>query len=122
MKYNPKHNFLSYVPVIIHKDYQLVEDHIILYFHYKQPIQRFFTWLFKKPTTTDITLDDNSTRVWLLINGKRSVYDIAKIMAEDLRDSEEVAIARLIPFMRHILKQRYIKLDHIKEERDWDEF
>lgn len=93
MKYNPKHNFLNYVPVIIHKNYKLIEDHIVLYFHYKQPIQRFFTWLLKKPTTTDIALDDNSTRVWLLINGKRSVYDIAKIMAEDLMDSEEIAIA-----------------------------
>ena len=43
--------------------------------------------------------------VWLLIDGKRSIYDIALEMAKGLGDIEEVSIERLVMYIRYIVRK-----------------
>lgn len=49
---------------------------------------RFVRWLVKKNNLRDIVFDEKSSLVWILIDGKRSIYDIALKMENGLGDTE----------------------------------
>lgn len=106
---NEKDNFLLYVPQIIHEDYTVKDGVVTLYFKHDKAVQKFAAWFVKKNNTSDMVMDNNSSAVWLLIDGKRNIYEISKIMAEKLGDTEEVAIERLVMHMRYLKKRGWIK-------------
>ncbi|MEG2936760.1 MAG: PqqD family peptide modification chaperone, partial [Clostridium sp.] len=64
----------------------------------------------------DIELDEKCSAAWLLIDGEKNIYEIAVEMAELCGDSKEVAIERLVPFIRYILKKNWIKFQSIKPQ------
>ena len=108
-------NFLFYVPEIIHEDYKVNDKNIVtLYFHHNKLIERFARWLVNKSNISDIEFDKNCSAAWLLIDGKRNIYEIALEMAEICGDTKEVAIERLVPFIKYILKRNWIKFLGIK--------
>jgi len=71
----------------------------------------------KKNNLSDIVFDDKSSLAWTLIDGKRSIYDIALEMARRLGDTEEVAIERLVMYIRYIARKRWIKFIGIKHNQ-----
>ena len=108
-------NFLLYVPEIKYDNYKVDENNIVtLYFEHNKSMERFVRWLVKKNNLSDIVFDEKSSLVWLLIDGKRSIYDIAIEMAKGLGDTEEVAIERLVMYIRYIARKGWIKFIGIK--------
>ncbi len=110
-----ENNFLMYVPVIIHKDYNVDDKNIVtLYFEHNKLVEKFARWLANKSNVSDIELDEKSSAAWLLIDGKKNIYEIALEMAEVCGDTQEVAIERLVLFIRYILRKKWIKLQIIQ--------
>lgn len=111
-------NFLLYIPQIEHDNYKINDNNIVtLYFEHNKPIEKFARWLVKKNNLSDIVFDDKSSLAWTLIDGKRSIYDIALEMAKRLGDTEEVAIERLVMYIRYIARKRWIKFIGIKHNQ-----
>lgn len=110
-----ENNFLMYVPVIIHKSYKVDDKNIVtLYFEHNKLVEKFARWLANKSNVSDIELDENSSAAWLLIDGKKNIYEIALEMAEVCGDTQEVAIERLVLFIRYILRKKWIKFQMIE--------
>lgn len=117
--YKEEKNFLLYIPEIKYDNYKVDENNIVtLYFEHNKPMERFVRWLVKKNNLSDIVFDEKSSLVWLLIDGKRSIYDIAIEMAKGLGDTEEVAIERLVMYIRYIARKGWIKFIGIKYKQD----
>lgn len=110
-----ENNFLMYVPVIIHKNYNVDDKNIVtLYFEHNKLVEKFARWLANKNNVSDIELDEKSSAAWLLIDGKKNIYEIALEMAEVCGDTQEIAIERLVLFIRYILRKKWIKLQIIQ--------
>lgn len=63
---------------------------------------------------SDVKLDEQCSEAWIFIDGERNIYKIALAMAEKCGDTNEVAIERLVPFIRYILKKNWIKFVETK--------
>lgn len=114
---NEESNFLMYVPVIIHENYKVSDNNIVtLYFEHNKLVEKFARWLVKKSNISDIELDERCSHAWLLIDGEKNIYEIAVKMAEMYGDPKEVAIERLVHFIRYILKKNWIKFKSIKSQ------
>lgn len=114
-KKKDSYNFMLYVPEITHEDWKLEDEKVILYFKVKDPVKRFSGWLIKKTATCDITFDELCTKAWLAIDGKRSVYEICRLMGTQTGETLEQSIYRLIPYMKHIAKKGWIKFKEVKK-------
>lgn len=110
-----EYNFLLYVPEIKHSDWKLVDSKVVIYFKVKDPVKRFVGWLYKTSPTCDVTLDDLCTKAWLLIDGKKSIYDIAKVMAKECNENIDSAISRSVPYMKYIAKKGWITFKEVKK-------
>lgn len=64
--------------------------------------------LFKKPRISHIHLDDLGSFVWLLIDGKNSVYDIAASVEKHFGDAAKPLYERLIVFFGILDNNRLI--------------
>lgn len=119
-KYNKEEkNFLLYIPEIKHSNYKVDENNIVtLYFEHNKFMERVARWLVKKSNISDMVFDEKSSLVWLLIDGEKSIYDIAMEMAKKTGDTEEVAIERLVMYMRYIARKGWIKFVGIKSKKD----
>lgn len=112
---NDEKNFLLYVPEIKHSNYKVDEKNIVtLYFEHNKLSEKFARWLVKKNNISDIKLDDKCSAVWILIDGKRNIYEIALEMAKQFGDTQEDSIERLVTYMRYIAKKGWIKFKEIK--------
>ena len=63
---------------------------------------------FKKPRISYIHLDDSGSFVWLLIDGKSSVYDIAASVEKHFGDAAKPLYERLIGFFSILDNNRLI--------------
>ncbi|MEG1254286.1 PqqD family protein [Clostridium sp.] len=112
---NDEKNFLLYVPEIKHKDYKVDEKNIVtMYFQHNKVSEKFARWLVKKSNISATTLDEKCSAVWLLIDGKRNIYEIALEMADEFDDTKEIAIERLVTYMRYVSKKGWIKFTEVK--------
>ncbi|MCL2562132.1 MAG: PqqD family protein [Rikenellaceae bacterium] len=62
----------------------------------------------KKSATVRIRLDEHGTAVWNLIDGNRSVREIAESLAEHFQHEENYEY-RVAKFILHLYKQGYVK-------------
>ena len=116
-KNNDKYNFLLYVPEIKYDNWKTTErGNVILYFKVTDPIKRFAGWLVKKKPNCDMEFDDRCSAAWLLIDGDRSIFDIAKIMAKKYGDTMDDSIYRLITYMKFLSKKGWITFKKVKEQ------
>ncbi|MGG7077144.1 PqqD family peptide modification chaperone [Clostridium sardiniense] len=109
------YNFLLYVPEIKHDNWKVVDNKVVIYFSVKDPVKRFVGWLYKTSPTCDITFDDLCSKAWLLIDGERCIYDIAKIMATECNESLDSSIHRIVPYMHHIAKKGWVSFKEVKK-------
>lgn len=56
--------------------------------------------LFKRPRFSKVHLDENGTFVWPLIDGERTVYDIAVLVKERFGEKAEPLYPRLIKYFQ----------------------
>lgn len=115
-------NFLLYVPEIKHKTWEVKSDSVYLIFYHNKFIEKTIRWLFKKQKTSDLKLDPRGSTVWLNIDGKKTVYDLAKILSdkfgEEINDSQQ----RTILYVRYLMRRGWIVLNRgdqdFESERD----
>jgi len=54
--------------------------------------------------------------VWRYIDGKRTVYDIAKLMAETYKENVDGELYRLVTYLKYISKRGWIKFNEYGKE------
>ncbi len=110
-----EYNFVLYVPEVTHNDWQMVDGKVILNFKVNNPITKFVGFMIKKEPNKDMLFDDMCTSVWLLIDGERSIYEIAKIQNHKTGDEFKEDLRRLIEFIKYISKQGWIRYKRVKK-------
>lgn len=75
----------------------------------------FFHWVtqkfFHKPKKSEIALDVLGSYVWKSIDGKRNVYQIAKLVKEKFGENAEPVYERLIKFIEIMRDNKYVVLE-----------
>ena len=66
--------------------------------------------LLKKPKVTYIHLDENGSFVWPLIDGKRSVMDIAALVEEHFGEKAHPLYERLVRFFQILESYKFAKM------------
>lgn len=113
-----KYNFVLYVPEIVHNDWKIVEDKVLLNFKVTNPITKFAGFLVKKEPKRDMLFDNMCTSAWLLIDGERSIYEIARIQGNKTDDEFQEDLRRLIGFVKYISKQGWIRYKRVKKREE----
>jgi hypothetical protein len=111
MKEKKEDNYLLYIPRIKHKIWEIRNDKICLIFQHDKVIERLIRWLFKKPYISDIELDDIGSKVWGFIDGKRTVYEIAKKNQEMYGEKFDPSYRRITLFLNYINKKGWISFE-----------
>jgi len=110
-----EYNFVLYVPEVTHNDWQMVDGKVLLNFKVNNPITKFVGFMIKKEPNKDMLFDDMCTSVWLLIDGERSIYEIARIQNPRTGDEFKEDLRRLIEFIKYISKQGWIRYKRVKK-------
>ncbi len=110
-----EYNFVLYVPEVTHNDWQMVDGKVLLNFKVNNPITKFVGFMIKKEPNKDMLFDDMCTSVWLLIDGERSIYEIARIQSHKTGDEFKEDLRRLIEFIKYISKQGWIRYKRVKK-------
>lgn len=101
-------NFMLYVPIVKHHEFQMKKGKVLLIFRHDHLIQKAAFWLVKKPRVSDLELDELSSFVWLSIDGKRNVYEIGQAVKEKFGEDAEPLYERLIMFLRYLSRKGWI--------------
>ena len=104
-------NFLLYIPVKKHLEYEAKNGYVYLIFHHDKAIEKFLRRLVKKPAVSDIKLDDLGTFVWQSIDGKKNVYEIGKDLKKKFGNRCEPVYDRLIMYLRYLSKKGWIAFE-----------
>lgn len=102
-------NYLDYIPVISQKNTWSEENgkvtvHMVHRGFYAGIAQRFF----RRPRVSHIELDKTGSFVFPLIDGQRSVGDIALLVKEEFGDAAEPLYERLIRYMQILRNNGFI--------------
>ncbi|WP_297285886.1 PqqD family peptide modification chaperone [uncultured Brachyspira sp.] len=121
LKEEDKHNFVLYVPEIIHTNWKVNDNgKVLLIFDVNNPITKIAGWLLKKKPNKDIEFDELCTSAWLNIDGERCIFEIAKIQKQNSNDNFKDSLIRLIKFMHYIQGRRWIRYKKVKAKEDVD--
>lgn len=107
-KQNREDNFLLYIPNKKHEQWEIKKDKVLLIFKHDKAAEKFIRWLVKKPLISDVELDELGSKVWMLINGERSVYEIGQELKREFGDACEPIYDRLIMYLRYLNKKAWI--------------
>lgn len=66
--------------------------------------------LFHQPKVSHITLDKYGSKLWLLLDGKNSVYDVVNAMKESFPQEQDRMLDRVITFFHTLQINKYIFL------------
>lgn len=108
-------NFLLYIPIKKHIDWEEKGGRVYLIFHHDKLAEKFLRWLVKKPYVSDLELDDIGSSTWKLVDGKRSVYEIGQRLLKQYGESCEPINERLIMYLRHLNKKGWISFERGKQ-------
>ncbi|MBW5392007.1 PqqD family peptide modification chaperone [Brachyspira pilosicoli] len=121
LKEENKHNFVLYVPEIIHTNWKINDNgKVLLIFDVNNPITKIAAWLLKKKPNKDIEFDELCTSAWLNIDGEKCIFEIAKIQKQNSNDNFKDSLIRLIKFMHYIQGRRWIRYKKVKAKEDVD--
>jgi len=110
-----KYNFVLYVPVIRHERFRVTDEgRVVLEFEIN-PVKKLMGRLVNRVPVSDLELDELSSSAWIAMDGARSILDIARLQSEKTGDDVDEAVRRTVQFMRHILKQGWIKLKEAQQ-------
>ncbi len=105
-------NYLDMIPV--HSEdrpwKQMSDSKIEIEMENKGFYNRIAQKFFHKPKTSHILLDGHGSALWLMIDGKASIYDIERSMEEKFPDEAGDMLKRVINFMITLERNGFIKL------------
>lgn len=104
-----KHNFALFIPEIKHNDWKEENGKVVLHLKVNDPVKKFLAWMVKKTPMTNLELDDRCSTVWKNMNGERTVYDIAKLMAETYKEDINGELYRLVTYLKYLSKRGWIR-------------
>lgn len=104
-----KHNFALFVPEIKHNDWEEKNGRVILCLKINDPVRKFLAWMVRRTPMTNLELDDRCSTVWKYMDGNRTVYDIAKLMAEKYREDVNGELYRVVTYLKYLSKRGWIK-------------
>jgi hypothetical protein len=111
-KKNKSENYLDYIPV--HNkayDVQTGENGgITIFVENKGIFNRIAQRVFKKPKVSQIHLDEMGNFIWPLMDGERSVYDIAVMVHEQFGEKAEPLYNRLVSYIRTLESYGFIRM------------
>jgi hypothetical protein len=116
MKDKKEDNFLLYIPKRKHEEFKIEKDSVKLIFHHDKLIEKFIRWLVKKPNISDVELDKVGSKVWTLIDGESSVFDIGQGLLSEFGKSCEPVYDRLIMYLRYLSKKGWIYFERGTQE------
>lgn len=72
--------------------------------------------LFNKPRFTKVHLDANGSFIWPLIDGKRTVEDIAVLVKEQFGEAAEPLYPRIIKYFQIVESYHFIRFVNMPEK------
>ena len=72
--------------------------------------------ILKKPKVSQIHLDEMGNFVWPLIDGTRTVYEIAELVKAEFGDKAEPLYDRLVQYIRNLEMYGFVKVQREKQE------
>ncbi len=106
MHHNPEYKWS------VNEDGIVVIDVINKGIHHKIA-QKFF----HKPETSHISLDKHGSKLWISIDGSKTVYDILNIMSDAFPDEKKYMLNRVIAFMQTLQNNKFIYADTNKKQQ-----
>lgn len=111
-KHNKLKNYLDFIPVR-NVQYSWEKDeqgNIIIFVENKGLFNRIAQTLFKKPKVSQIHLEEMGNFIWPLINGERSVFEIAELVHGEFGDKAEPLYNRLVSYMQTLESYGFIQM------------
>lgn len=105
-------NYLDFVPVH-HEQYPFEMDEqgaVTILVKNKGVFNRLAQRFLKKPKISRIHLDEMGNFIWPLMNGKRTVYDIAELVHEEFGEKAEPLYNRLVQYMKNLESYGFIRM------------
>ena len=107
-------NFLNYVPKISYANkWEENDGQVTIHIINKGFCNKIVQVLFKKPKVTHIDLDLYGSFVWLSIDGKKTVSEVADILKNRFGNKVEPLYERLVLYMKILYNNHLISF--IKE-------
>lgn len=104
-----KDNCLEFIPTRNKKiSWSVKENIVILEIERKGFFDKIAQKFFKRPKKSYIRLDELSSFVWLNIDGKRNINDIAMLVREKFKEKAEPLYNRLITFFKILYDNKFI--------------
>lgn len=110
-------NFLLYIPSKKHKTWEVRNDKVYLTFHHDKAVEKFMRWLVKKPSISDMELDELGSKTWLLIDGEKTVFQIGKDLVQIFGDKIEPVYDRLVMYLRYLNRRGWISFKTLEEKK-----
>lgn len=104
-------NFLDYIPVIdVGVNYSVTSDNLVVITKVNNGfINRMMQKFFHKPKKSYINLDNIGSNIFLLIDGKKNIYDITNKVIS-IFGNEKVDYERTCRYINMLLKCNFIKI------------
>ena len=105
-------NYLDFVPQVPDSQKYEINDagEVTLFQENKGLFNLIAQKLFKKPRISQIHLDEMGNFIWPLIDGERSVYDIAVLVKEHFGDKAEPLYDRLCKYISMLVDYGFLVL------------
>ena len=105
-----KKNYLDYIPVISDKNTWSVEEgkvtvHMVHRGFFAAIAQKFF----HRPRVSHIHLDEMGSFIFPLLDGNRTVGDIAELVHEEFGEAAEPLYDRLVQYMKILHNNGFIR-------------
>lgn len=105
-------NYLNFIPKY-NEDFSFEIDEegkVTIFVENKGIFNRIAQVLFHKPKVSQIHLDEMGNFIWSLIDGEKSVYEIAGFVKEEFGEKAEPLYNRLVQYMRNLENYQFIKM------------
>lgn len=114
-KQEPQVNYLDLIPerapgLRWHKD---LKERVILEVENTGLFNTIAQKVFRKPRFTKVHLDVNGSFIWPLIDGERTVADIAGLVKAEFGEAAEPLYPRIVKYFQIMESYHFVKLIHM---------
>jgi hypothetical protein len=105
-------NYLDMIPFHNEKyGWKQDEEHIVtILVENKGVFNRMAQKFLKKPKVSQIHLEEMGSFIWLQMDGKRSVYDIAQQVQQEFGEKAEPLYDRLVTYLRMLQDYEFVRV------------
>lgn len=117
-KNEPQINYLDLIPqqsleIRWHRD---IKDRVIIEVENKGLFNTIAQKIFGKPRFTKVHLDANGTFIWPLIDGERTVADIAELVHEEFGEKAEPLYPRIVKYFQIMESYHFVEFLNMQDK------